>query len=229
MSAIEAYAELRRFGRPVLTTEDAATRLGASLSASSRLLARLAAAGLVVRLRRGLWSLEEDLDPLALGDYVAAPFPAYVSFQSALHLHGMVEQIPRVVYLASPGPTRRTPTSLATFSVHCISPRFFGGFATTGDPPIRVATPEKALMDTLYLSCAKSRLFARLPELELPAGFRVREARRWLGRIASPARRVMVERRLQTVLEEARGDAVRGLEQQRGRRPAGAAGRGARR
>jgi hypothetical protein len=65
---------------------------------------------------------------------------------------------------------------------------------------VRLASPEKALVDTLYLSGGRSRLFARLPELELPASFRAREARRWVRRIPSQRLRTFVERKLDGIL-----------------------------
>jgi predicted transcriptional regulator of viral defense system len=200
MKATEALADLRRLGKPVLTTEDAALRLKATLSAASRLLARLSEAGLVRRLRHGLWSLEPDLDPLLLPEYLTAPYPAYVSFQSALYFHGMISQIPRVVYVASLSRTRRVTTSLGTYSIHRLAPSFFGGYETLPDSGIRLAGPEKSLLDTLYLSPARSRLFAHLTELELPGSFSVLEARRWLARISAPYRRTMVARRLDEIL-----------------------------
>jgi predicted transcriptional regulator of viral defense system len=199
--AIDAYAELRRFRKPVLTTEDAAVRLRASVSASSRILGRLAAKGLVHQLRRGLWALDGDIDPLALPEHLTAPLPAYVSLQSALHRHGMIEQIPRVVYAASLAGTRRVVTSIATYSIHRLVPEFFGGYVTDPRTQVKMATPEKALLDVLYLSAARSRLFARLPELELPRGFDVRECRRWIARIPAPYRRTMVARRLDALLK----------------------------
>lgn len=202
MTTVEAYADLRRFGRPVITTEDAALRLGATLSAATRILARLAHARLLLKLRRGLWSLDVKMDPLAISEYLTTPFPAYVSFQSALHLHGMISQIPQVIYVASLGPTRRVVTSIGTYSIHRLAPELFGGFTAPPDSAVRVAMPEKALVDTLYLSCTKSRLFARLPELELPQNFHVREARRWVARIPAAYRRTMVERRLDALLAE---------------------------
>jgi hypothetical protein len=54
----------------------------------------------------------------------------------------------------------------------------------------------KALVDFLYLSPTRSRLFAALPELELPRSFRRREAQRWVGRIPSGRMRTIVEREL---------------------------------
>lgn len=200
MSAVDAYADLRRFGKPVLTTEDAALRMRVSLSAASRTLGRLAGTGLVLSLRHGLWALDEGIDPLLLPEYLSAPLPAYVSLQTALYRHGMIEQIPRVVYAATLANTRRIVTSIATYSLHRLVPAFFGGYVTDPGTHVKMATAEKALLDVLYLSAAKSRLFARLPELELPRRFDVRECRRWIRRIPAPYRRTMVTRRFDAIL-----------------------------
>ena len=200
MTTLESYADLRRFGKPVLTTDDAAMRLRTTLSAASRILSRLESSGLARRLRHGLWSLQPDLDPLALPEYLTAPFPAYVSLQSALHLHGMISQIPQVIFVASLARTRRVRTEIGTYSIHRLAPEFFGGYRSDREPEIKIATPEKALLDVLYLSAARSRLFARLPELELPRDFSVRECRRWVARIPAPYRRTMVARRLDPLL-----------------------------
>ncbi len=201
MRPVDAYADLQRFGNPVVTTEDAALRLRTSLSAASRILARLAKSGLIRRLRRGLWSLRPDLDPLLVPEYLTAPLPAYVSLQSALSFHGMIDQIPHVVYAASLALTRRVSTSLGTYSIHRLVPEFFGGFTTDRRSGVKMATPEKALLDPLYLSPARSRLFAKLPELELPRRFRVGEARRWIARIPAQYRRTMVTRRFEELLD----------------------------
>jgi hypothetical protein len=72
------------------------------------------------------------------------------------------------------------------------------------DSGIKIATPEKALVDFLYLSPTRSRLFAALPEVELPRGFRRAEARRWVARIPSARRRTIVARKLNDVLARAR-------------------------
>jgi predicted transcriptional regulator of viral defense system len=202
MRAIDAYAELHRFGSPVITTDDASVRLRATASAATRILQRLAERGLAKRLRRGLWSLELELDPLLLPEHLTAPLPAYVSFQSALYHHGMIEQVPRVIYVASLARTRRVTTTIATYSIHQLAPAFFGGYDTT-DRGVKLATPEKALLDVLYLGAARSRLFAHLPELELPRRFSPRECRGWIARIPAGYRRTMVARRLDKVLRDA--------------------------
>jgi predicted transcriptional regulator of viral defense system len=200
LNAATALARLRALGRPVVTTDDAALALGLGRSATSHTLARLAAASLLVRVRHGLWTLEPGLDPLTLAEHLAAPLPAYVSFQSALFLHGMVSQIPQVIYVASLGRTRRVRTSFGTFSIHRLSPGFFGGFDTLPGTEVHLASPEKALLDVLYLAPARSRLFAHLPEVDIRPGFDRRRAREWIARIPAGPRRLAVEQRLAHLL-----------------------------
>lgn len=204
MSGTASFARLRRLGKPVITTDEAALALNSTRSAASHALSRLAASGLVERVRRGLWAVDRPVDPLLLPEYLTAPLPSYVSFQTALFLHGMISQIPHVTYVASLAQTRRVKTRLGTFSVHRLAPGFFGGYETAPASGVRVATPEKALLDTLYLAPARSRLFAHLPEIELPARFDVAEARRWVARIRPGPRREMVSQRLARLLESRR-------------------------
>jgi len=199
VAATHALGSLLRMGMPVITTDDAALRLGLTRPAATRTLGRLAAAGLALHLRHGLWSLDPRIDPLLVSEYLTAPFPAYVSLQSALHLHGMISQVPHVTYVASLAPTKRIKTKVGDYSIHRLAPSFFGGFATT-EGGVRLARPEKALLDTLYLAPARSRLFVALPEVEIPRDFDRKEARRWLERISLGPRRRLVQQRLETLL-----------------------------
>jgi predicted transcriptional regulator of viral defense system len=92
---LDALAKVRSMGAPVFTTRDAGARLGVKDGHVSVLLAQLAGAGQLVRLRRGVWAPSERVDPLALPEHLTALFPAYVSLQSALCLHGMISRVPR--------------------------------------------------------------------------------------------------------------------------------------
>jgi len=203
LAAIAVLGRLSRMRRPVLTTGDAALQLGLSSSAASRALSRLAGSGLVLPLRHGLWSLDLEIDPLRLPEHLTAPFPAYVSLQTALQLHGMIRQLPRVICVVSLAPTRRIRTRMAEYSVHRLAPAFFGGFVTTPGG-VRLASPEKALLDVLYLAPARSRLFAALPEVEIPRQFDRAAARRWVSRIRPGPRRDAVRRRLEKLLSRPR-------------------------
>lgn len=200
MNAASALARLRALGKPVVTTDDAALILHAERSAATHTLKRLATAGLLKRIRHGLWATDLNLDPLLLPEYLTAPFPSYVSLQSALFFHGMVSQIPTVIYVASLAQTRKVRTSLGTFSIHRLSPSFFGGHESVKASGVRLATPEKALLDTLYLAPARSRLFAHHPEVDLPETFNHDRVRYWIRRIPAGLRRKSVEQRLNALL-----------------------------
>ena len=215
MKAASALARLRGLGKRVVTTNDVTLALGVERSAATQTLKRLAAEGLLKKIRHGLWSVDPALDPLLLPEYLTAPLPSYVSFQSALYLRGMVSQVPEVIYVASLAQTRRVKTALGAFSIHRLAPTFFGGYETLPESGVRLATPEKALIDTLYLGPTRSRMFAHLPEIEIPKGFDRRKAREWIARIPVGPRRTSVERRLDRLLGPHRRQAKPARQQRR--------------
>jgi len=61
----------------------------------------------------------------------------------------------------------------------------------------------KALVDFLYLSTTRGRLFASLPEVELPPGFQRRAAHKWIQRISSKRLKTIMAQRLDEVLARA--------------------------
>jgi predicted transcriptional regulator of viral defense system len=201
MKPTNAYADLLRLNRPVVETAEAATRLGLSIPAASQQLRGLERSGIVRQLRRGLWLLRPDLEPFALPAYLTAPLPAYVSLWSALARHGMIEQIPRQVYVASLARTQQVHTSIADFSIHHLAPELFGGYEQV-DGGGHVAMPEKALFDTMYVLTPRGGQ-AQLPELELPPDFDERRLDEWTRRIARPRLQTMVRRQLKAALRGA--------------------------
>jgi predicted transcriptional regulator of viral defense system len=201
MRLVDALTTIGSMGAPVFTTRQAATCLRVPNAHASVLLARLAAAGHLVRLRHGVWAAPGAVDPLALPELLTAPFPAYVSLQSALYLHGMISQIPAVTYAVTLARTRRFVTPFGVVSLHHVQPSFFFGFEDAARPGARLATPEKALVDFLYLTPARSRLFRALPELDWPRKFRVSTARAMVQRIVPVRRRTLVVRKLEALLD----------------------------
>lgn len=201
MTLLEALSKIASMDAIVVSTSDVAARLQVRNGHASAMLARLAASGQLVRLRRGAWTLPGRVDPLALPEYLTSPFPAYVSLQSALYLHGMISQMPAVTYAVSLARTRRFTTPLGAVSVHHVQPAFFFGFEDAGRSGGRLATPEKALVDFLYLGPARSNLFRALPELEWPKRFSVRAARAIVKRISSVRRRTLVSCALERLMK----------------------------
>lgn len=202
MSAATAYVTLRDLGAPVITTGEAAAALGVSESSASRTLRTLEQGGLLRRVRRGLWMLDgERRDPRAIIPDLTRPFPAYISFESALATHGAIDQIPRETAVASLGRPRRVRTAQGTYLIHRLPPALFGGFIEQDG--VSVATVEKALFDACYVACASGHAKRRLPELDLPARFSHTAVRAWTLRIPSARLRTMVDAAVSRALTHA--------------------------
>lgn len=174
------------------TTRDYARAAGISVVAASRQLSRLQSANRsLVRLTRGVWANTAHPDfsvhacvPVLLGNE-----QGYVSFLSALHLHGALSQIPATIQVATTGHARRLRTPVGVYEFLQLKPELFSsGIEWSETPrPYRIATVEKALFDTLYIATRKSRRFARLPELQLEdAGFSERRFRGLMGEALLP-------------------------------------------
>ena len=192
MSTAASYATLQRLGSPLITTREAAAALRTSPSAASRTLRTLERRTLARRVRYGLWSIgPSSFDPRRIAPELTRPYPAYVSFESALAAHGAIDQIPREITVASLAKPRRVRTTDGTFAIHRLPPELFGGFEDRDG--VALATPEKALFDYFYVAAASGHPSRRLPELDLPASFSGSKVDAWIGRIRSPRLRTLVK------------------------------------
>jgi predicted transcriptional regulator of viral defense system len=195
MNQTEALQKIQQLGVPTFETRDISALLRVAPANASALLSRLASRGLVRRLARGRWSIGVQPNRDQVAEQVAAPSPAYVSLQSALFRHGLIEQVPDVLYAVTLGRARRVSTPSGAVSLHRMPPALFGGFETADDGT-KAATAEKALFDLLYLSPTRSRLFTKLPEIELPRSFRWAKVAEWAKKITGKSRRTYVEQRV---------------------------------
>ena len=121
---------IKKLAKKVFTTHELVSISDKSASTIVQSLDRMANQGLLVKIYRGVWA-DSTIDGLSAFEVIPCLFPrqrAYVSFITALHLHGMIEQIPQVMTLASTSHTRTMRTKAGVFSVHQIAPSFFDGF-----------------------------------------------------------------------------------------------------
>jgi len=157
----------------VFTTSDLSTLSGLAGPAAAQALRRLAREELVVRIKRGLWMnhLAPDMNPCEAVPYLRAPWPAYVSLHSALADQGVIEDIPQVVYGVSAAIPKRYQTPAGAFHIHHLPERLMWGYdmKRIGQASYPMADPEKAFLDTVYLS-----LIPRSP-IEMPR----KRGRRW--------------------------------------------------
>ena len=192
-------AFIRKMRRPVFTTHELTAISGKSASTVAHSLTRLVKQGLLMKIYRGVWAEPgpRSISPFEIILYLFPRQRVYVSFITALHLHGIVEQIPQVITLASTAHTSTLRTKAGVFSVHQISPALFDGFDWyKGEGSFLIAEPEKALLDSLYLSSRKKKQFGSFPELDFPPEFSFKKAVRWAERIPEKKIRLYVLEKL---------------------------------
>jgi predicted transcriptional regulator of viral defense system len=190
-------------GNRRVTTRTAAQLSGMTMSAASMALQRLAAEGLVTRIKPGAWLVgPAATKPGALVAAAAQPYEAYLSGWSALRLHGRIQQLPGSHFGVTLGRPAEVAVGGTVVRLHHIQPALFTGY--TYDPAAEglVASPEKALFDLAYFSAMnRRRMGATLPETDLK-GFRWSDLQAWLRRIPARGIRTAVERSLRRLREQ---------------------------
>ncbi len=193
---------VKNLNRSVFTTNEVALVSGKSLSVVTQSLNTLQKQGLVLKIYRGIWAQTgaKDISPYNVIPFLFSRHRAYVSFISALHLYGIIEQIPQVITLASTAHTRVIHTGIGVFSVHRIMPEFFEGFNWyRGTESFLIAEPEKALVDSLYLSACRKNQFGHFPELHFPKTFSFKKAKNWVERIPNSSIAAAVQKKLKNI------------------------------
>ena len=191
---------------PVFTTRQAAAAAHVGMPQASRDLGLLAGLDLITRVSRGVWA---DTRSPRFSPYAAVPAllslggttsSGYVSLLSALSLHGMIQQVPRLIHVVGTRRARRTRrTPIGAFRFHLMRPDLVAGFETHASGMFPIATPAKALFDTLYYSARKGARYAYLPEVTLPRGFPHHEVAAWIARVESPSLTVALTQRWQAL------------------------------
>ena len=195
---------IKRLNKKVFTTHELISISNKSASTVVQSLNRLVHQSLIIKVYRGVWA-ESGTKRLSVFEVIPCLFPrqrVYVSFITALHLHGMIEQIPQVITLASTAHSRTIRTKVGVFSVHQITPTFFDGFDWyRQEGNFLIAEPEKALVDSLYLSGRKKKQFGSFPEMHIPPEFSYKKAVQWGKHIKEEKIRIYVLEKLKKMLK----------------------------
>ena len=129
---------------------------------TSQFLDRLKRKGWILRIKRGLYvmvplSADEEGNPQVHEFHVAMHLvsPAAIAYWTALNHHGMTEQLPRTVFIATNHPVRHPPKEVLWFSYRIVSlrpQRFFGIMQEWIDEsPVSITDKEKTIIDGLDL------------------------------------------------------------------------------
>ncbi len=131
---------------------------GESLPALRLQLSRWVKAGKLIQLTKGLYTLAGPYSKRAAHPFVLANAmkkASYVSLQSALAYFGMIpEHVPTVTSVTTQRPAR-VETPLCRFLFRHIKKDWFSGYRQVelgSGQKAFVATPEKALLDLVYLT-----------------------------------------------------------------------------
>lgn len=116
-------------------------------------LARWVKAGRLVRLKRGVYRFtDREVDEFSLAGYLYSP--SYISLETALNNQGIIPDVSAAVTSISPTTTKMIKTSRGNYYYAKIQPRLFWGWQIISDNhqvPYKIALPEKALLDWVYL------------------------------------------------------------------------------
>lgn len=175
-----------------------------------RQLSRWVRDGRLYQLRRGLYAFAPPFQKVRPHPFVIANriAPAsYVSCQSALAHYGLIpEYVPVTISVTTARPGRRE-TPLGVYEFHHIQPALWRGYRLTdlgGGQRAFLATPEKALIDLIYLHPgADSPDYLRELRLQNLERLNQNDLRRW----ASLADRPKLTRAVEHVIALARTEA----------------------
>ena len=131
-------------GHAVFSTRQFAVLCERRIDVASRQLIRLAREGGVTRLTRGVWAqpAHPRFTPTAAVPLLLGNEQGYVSFLSAMHVHGLISQIPGSIEVATTGHTRQLDTPVARYEFLRIQPAMMrqGIAASATEPPYNLAT-----------------------------------------------------------------------------------------
>jgi predicted transcriptional regulator of viral defense system len=163
MRGIELLKMMKDLNKPFFTIADLEKMTRLSRQSLYVALKRWVDNGILERIAPGMYSpMMSDLtiEKIAAQIYI----PNYLSFESALARHGILNLIPHSLTLATTRKTKRYTLRNQDVEFRQISPILFFGFEMTGG--INIAVPEKAFLDQVYFS-SRGRASLDFDELNL--------------------------------------------------------------
>ncbi len=158
MNLYEIRDNALKSGRGVFSVQQLANLTSSSKAIAKVYAARLVAKGLAQRIIRGKIAFTNDERVIA----AQVVEPSYISLESALLIHGLIQQIPKYIECVTPTTSRKIPS--AGISYHRIPPALLFGYerVKSGNDYYFLALPEKALIDGAYLRAYSKGLMQEL-------------------------------------------------------------------
>ena len=163
MTGIEALKKLEGLKKDYYSVKDLERVLNMSVDSLRGQLTRWVKKGVMIRIAKGIYvphGTEIDITRIANQIY----YPSYLSFESVLSKYGILSQVPYTLTFATPKRTRKMILNETEVEFTKLSDKYFFGY--TFENGINIASPEKALVDCLYL-VSKGKRVLNIDELYL--------------------------------------------------------------
>ena len=141
--------DLRASGMFVFRIGDVVRLTGLERESVKVMLHRLSRDGWIWRVTRGIYSVTDNTRVVA----TSITHPSYISFSTAYHLHGVVEQMPHTLTVATSRGRRPLDTEVGAIAFVQVRPSLIFGYRKERYPDgdATVAELEKAVVDSVYL------------------------------------------------------------------------------
>lgn len=148
VSDLQLIQVLAGYQQSYFSISDLEKILGITGSSLYVTIHRLIKNGVLVKLSRGVFQIASQADQI---EQVANQlyYPSYLSFESALAIHGILSQQPYQLSLATTLKSKQMTLGWQRVVYHQLKPALFFGYVL--EQGRYVAEPEKAVLDQLYL------------------------------------------------------------------------------
>lgn len=111
--------------------------------------------GYLIKLRSGLYTFSDYKSESGIALHFANQIyqPSYISLHSALNFYGIIPEIPSSITSVCTPKTQRFENPFGQFTYQTVQPLRFFGYKSlnAGKWSVRIAEPEKAIIDLFYL------------------------------------------------------------------------------
>jgi len=141
--------DLKANGMFVFRIGDVVRLTGLNRDSVKVMLHRHVRDGWMWRVTRGVYSITNNARVVA----TSICHPSYISFSTAYHFHGVIEQMPHTLTVATSRGRKPVDTDIGAFSFVQVRPSLIFGFRKErySDGDSTIADLEKAVVDSVYL------------------------------------------------------------------------------
>ena len=163
MTGIEALKKLEKLKKDYYSVKDLERVLDMPIDSLRGQLTRWCKKGILIRIAKGIYApYGTEIDVLKIANQIY--YPSYLSFESVLSRYGILSQIPYTLTFATPKRTKKMILNDTEIEFTKLSDKYYFGYVFENG--INIASPEKALVDCLYL-VSKGKRVLNIDELYL--------------------------------------------------------------